>query len=163
MREKSLWIVTGGQTGVDRAAMDVALKFALPLRGWCPKGRLAEDGAIDIKYPLQETPSEKVEQRTEWNARDSDGTLLLSIGVPKDGTSLTAECAKKYSKPLLELSLDAEIDRETFLSWLERERITILNIAGPRESHQPGFIYSSSVSLLEQLLAPFSREQLLRL
>ena len=75
-------IVSGGQTGVDRAALDVALDLSLPCGGWCPKGRKAEDGPIAAHYPLTETPLDSYPQRTEWNVRDSDGTLVLTRGKP---------------------------------------------------------------------------------
>ena len=70
-------LISGGQTGVDRAALDAALAAGLPIGGWCPKGRLAEDGVIPLRYPLQETPSQQYAQRTRWNVRDADGTLIL--------------------------------------------------------------------------------------
>ena len=79
-------IVSGGQTGVDRAALDVALELSIPCGGWCPKGRKAEDGALPARYPLKETPSEEYAQRTTWNVRDSDGTLILTHGAPTGGT-----------------------------------------------------------------------------
>ena len=71
-------IISGGQTGVDRAALDVALELGLPCGGWCPRGRRAEDGPIDPRYPLTETPWDGYPQRTEWNVRDADGTLILT-------------------------------------------------------------------------------------
>lgn len=77
-----LKIVSGGQTGVDRAALDVALELGLPCGGWCPKGRKAEDGVIHSRYPLKETPSEEYNERTTWNVRDSDGTLIVSDAPP---------------------------------------------------------------------------------
>jgi hypothetical protein len=70
-------IVSGGQTGADRAALEWAVEHNIPYGGWCPKGRLAEDGPIDLRYQLQETPSSSYPQRTEWNARDSDGTVTF--------------------------------------------------------------------------------------
>lgn len=148
-----LKIVTGGQTGVDRAALDVALALGIPCSGWCPKGRLAEDGEIDAHYPLKETPSEDVAQRTEWNARDSDGTLILNIGNPTDGTPLTAQMAEKYNKPYITLELDKDPELSTFKKWLAEHNIKTLNIAGPRESHAPGEIYSLAKKQLETLLA----------
>jgi putative molybdenum carrier protein len=76
---KPIKIVSGGQTGADRAALDWALARGVPCGGWCPKGRKAEDGPIDLKYPLKETPSSSYLQRTEWNVRDSDATVVFSI------------------------------------------------------------------------------------
>src|SRR5437870_6380616 len=91
-------IISGGQTGVDRAALDVALELGLPCGGWCPKGRRAEDGPIPARYPLAETPWSGYPQRTLWNVRDSDGTLILVDGEPDRGTQLTIELAKRKKK-----------------------------------------------------------------
>jgi hypothetical protein len=95
-------IVSGGQCGVDRAALDVALDLHLPCGGWCPKGRRAEDGALAARYPLTETPWWGYPQRTEWNVRDSDGTLVLTRGRTDRGTQLTIELAARLGKPCLE-------------------------------------------------------------
>ncbi|PSQ85488.1 MAG: molybdenum cofactor carrier, partial [Bacteroidetes bacterium QH_2_63_10] len=88
-------IISGGQTGVDRAALDAALAFNVPVGGWCPKGRRAEDGQIPDRYPLEETPSEAYEQRTAWNVRDSDGTLIITDGSLEGGTALTMTEARR--------------------------------------------------------------------
>lgn len=82
---KLIKIVSGGQTGADRAALDWALAHGVPCGGWCPKGRKAEDGPIDLKYPLKETPSSSYIQRTEWNVRDSDATVVFSNRGPRVG------------------------------------------------------------------------------
>src|SRR5207249_3308487 len=84
--------------GVDRSALDVALELGMPAGGWCPKGRKAEDGSLSSRYPLTETPSEQYWQRTEWNVRDSDGTLVLTRGAPAEGTAYTIEVARKSGK-----------------------------------------------------------------
>lgn len=147
--------VSGGQSGVDRAALDLAIELKIPHGGWCPKGRLAEDGIIPSKYSLVETPLEDVNQRTEWNARDSDGTLILSMGPPQAGTLWTLECAKRHSKPCLLFELESEpseVDVSAFEEWLTKNRIEVLNIAGPRESHAPGKIYSLTRIWLTKLL-----------
>src|SRR5215217_2323846 len=91
-------IVSGGQTGVDRAALDVALELGIECGGWCPAGRQAEDGPIDARYPLRETPSADPAQRTEWNVRDSDATLLLTTGAASPGTELTREVARRLGR-----------------------------------------------------------------
>ncbi|HXG08540.1 MAG TPA: putative molybdenum carrier protein [Gemmataceae bacterium] len=145
-------IVSGGQTGVDRAALDVALELGLPCGGWCPKGRRAEDGPIDARYPLQETPGDGYPQRTEWNVRDSDGTLVLMRGEPDRGTRLTVELAQRYGKPLLVLDLAGEPDTDKARAWIEEHRIEILNVAGPRASSCPG-IYDQAAWFLRKLLA----------
>src|SRR5947199_9268484 len=102
-------IVSGGQTGVDRAALDVALELGIPCRGWCPKGRLAEDGPIPERYPLEETTLPVYPQRTEWNVRDSDGTLVLTIGTALapggSGTALTIQLARRQKRPDLMVKL----------------------------------------------------------
>ena len=98
-------IVSGGQTGADRAALDWALSHKLPCGGWCPKGRKAEDGPIEAKYPLKESPSASYLQRTEWNVRDSDATVLFSIASKLTGGSKkTVEFAKKHHKPWIHLA-----------------------------------------------------------
>jgi len=98
---KSITIVSGGQTGADRAALDWALTHGVEYGGWCPKGRKAEDGPIDAKYPLKETPSVSYVQWTEWNVRDSDATVLFSIGRTLTGGSpKTMEFARKHKKSL---------------------------------------------------------------
>jgi hypothetical protein len=157
-------IVSGGQTGVDRAALEVALELGIPCGGWCPRGRLAEDGPIPSKYPLQETPSEVYAQRTEWNVRDSDGTLVLTRGRPSEGTAFTIEMAARLKKPYLVIDLglvsspllgagqgegprlDQDV-RSVALSWITQHDIRILNVAGPRESKCPG-IYKETMKFL---------------
>ena len=130
--------MSGGQTGVDRAALDVALELGIPCGGWCPKGRRAEDGPIPPQYPLRETPSEDYAQRTEWNVRDSDGTLILCEGVLSGGTAQTAAMAKRLNKPHLILDLTHQPLPSTVLAWLTPSRIAVVNVAGPRESKCPG-------------------------
>jgi predicted Rossmann fold nucleotide-binding protein DprA/Smf involved in DNA uptake len=141
--ERCITIISGGQTGADRAALDFAIEHGIPHGGWCPRGRLAEDGTIPLRYELRETPSRKYAQRTEWNIRDSDGTLVFSIAAePQGGTRLTLEFAKRLGKPVLHLSRDSSkasaielaTDVEAFLS---EHSIETLNIAGPRASQDP--------------------------
>ncbi len=157
-RLSRLWIVAGGQTGVDRAALDTAIALFLPIGGWCPKGRLAEDGTIPASYPLQETPSPDSALRTEWNVRDADGTLILAFGPLANGTQLTANLAAQYHRPVLILDAltfgNAHLPH--FRTWLQTNDIRILNIAGPRESANPGVIYSRSKVILQHLLEDFT-------
>ncbi|MCD6446738.1 MAG: putative molybdenum carrier protein, partial [Candidatus Marinimicrobia bacterium] len=82
-------IISGGQTGADRAGLDAAMELNIPVGGWCPKGRKSEDGPIDNKYPLQETTSGDYRVRTERNVKESDGTLIFTLGKPTGGTALT--------------------------------------------------------------------------
>lgn len=147
-------IVAGGQTGVDRAALDTALKHGLECGGWCPRGRIAEDGIIPFEYPLRETPRPVYSERTEWNVRDSDGTLVLTKGKPTGGAALTIECARKQAKPVLVLDVKKNQDcgRDKFEKWLSAHRIEVLHVAGPRESHSPGEVYSESKTYLAELL-----------
>lgn len=152
---RRLWIVTGGQSGTDRAAMDVALSLGLPLRGWCPKDRWSETGRIEDQYPLQETGSRDPAVRTEMNVLDSDGTLVLNLGVANDGTPLTEQLTEKHRRPLLSFEIEgspSEDDVRRFRRWIEESSIRILNVAGPRESHRPGAVYERSRVWLEALL-----------
>jgi hypothetical protein len=97
-------IVSGGQTGADRAALDWALAHGVECGGWCPKGRRAEDGVIPIAYPLTETPSSDYAQRTEWNVRDSDATVIFSLAPRLTGGSrLTRDLAARHGRPFLHL------------------------------------------------------------
>jgi hypothetical protein len=148
-------VVSGGQTGVDRAALDAALALGLACGGWCPKGRLAEDGKVPDRYPLVETPSDDYEQRTEWNVRDSDGTLILYRGVLKGGSALTARLAERYDRPNLVLDLTNAPDPLLIREWIAKNEIRVLNVAGPRASASPG-LYAQARSLLAALLAESS-------
>lgn len=144
-------IISGGQTGVDRAALDVALELDIPCGGWCPAGRRAEDGVLDEKYPLMETESSRYDVRTRRNIVESDGTLIISPVPLTTGTALTRNYARKTDKPLLIISPDALFNAELIEPWLKEHRITTLNIAGPRESSQPG-IYQQATELLKEAL-----------
>lgn len=146
---------SGGQTGVDRAALDVALELGIPCGGWCPRGRRAEDGPIPLRYPLHETPSEDYPQRTRWNVRDADATLLLFRGQLRGGTLLTGEVARDLGKPLWAVDLAAGPTVQPVLNWLAAHQVRCLNVAGPRESEAPG-IHAQAVCFLRDL---FSRCQ----
>ena len=151
-------IVSGGQTGVDRAALDVALELGIACGGWCPRGRLAEDGRIPERYPLLETPSDEYPQRTEWNVRDSDGTLILYRGVLKGGSALTARLVERHDRPCLTLDLLAAPDPAKIRDWIARQQIRVLNVAGPRASESAG-LYEQARSLLSTLLVPPSEHR----
>jgi hypothetical protein len=144
-------IVSGGQTGVDRAALDVALELGLEVSGWCPKGRRTEDGSLPWRYPLRETPEPRYAQRTEWNVRDSDGTLILAAGRLSGGTALTATLTHRLGKPLLVADLEEPPAPEAFTGWLQAHAIAVLNVAGPRESSLPG-IGTRATAMLRVLL-----------
>lgn len=125
-------LVSGGQTGVDRAALDVALELGIPCGGWCPRGRRAEDGIIPARYPLQETESSVYEERTRLNVLDSDGTLILGMGEPGGGTAYTLDVAKENGKPFLVISLEVPADPRKVINWIRQTGIDVLNVAGPR-------------------------------
>jgi len=143
---KSITIISGGQTGADRGALDAAFELGLPHGGWCPKGRKCETGVIPERYRLQETASPDYAARTEQNVIDSDGTLVLYWREMAGGTRLTAEFARRHQRPLIEIDL-AELDADQarkaqavadVAAWLMENRIARLHVAGPRESSQPG-------------------------
>ncbi len=149
-------IISGGQTGVDRAALEVAMFLEIPHGGWCPKGRRAEDGPIPEMFNLIETPSFNYAVRTEKNVVESDGTLILFRSVITRGTGLTAQFAKRHQRPHLIVDL-ATIDSQDktatqeksaeILAWIVAQNINVLNVAGPRESTNPN-INTQSHSLL---------------
>ena len=146
-------IISGGQTGVDRAALDAALEHNFPCGGWCPKGRRAEDGSLPERYPLQETESSDYRARTERNVREADGTLVLTWGKPTGGTAFTIKLAHKHKKPCLVLDLE-QPDQEMVTmikDWIEKNEIQILNVAGPRESKAPG-IYRTAKDVLSKVI-----------
>ena len=138
---------------MDRAALDVALDLRIPCGGWCPNGRLAEDGPLDPEYPLKETPSSDYSQRTEWNVRDSDGTLILHGGHLSGGTAFTVELAARHNRPCLILDLSQNPASLTFPKWARQHRIRVLNVAGPRESGVPG-ISDQASAFLRTILSP---------
>ncbi|MDH3211274.1 MAG: putative molybdenum carrier protein [Myxococcales bacterium] len=151
-----LKIVSGGQTGVDRAALDAALAAGLACGGWCPRGRWAEDGPIAQRYPLDETPETAPAQRTAWNARDSDATLVVSRGAPAGGSALAIERARAEGRPVMVLDLATESDVRAVERWLDRCGARVLNVAGPRESEAPG-IYEQALHLLTALIEQLPR------
>lgn len=138
-----LHVRSGGQTGVDRAALDAARAAGLPTRGWCPAGRWAEDGPIPTRYPLRETPTADPAERTRRNVHDADATLVLARGPLAGGTALTAATARALGRPLLVVDLDRAPDPEAVRRWLRAHGVRDLNVAGPRESEAPG-IYAAA-------------------
>jgi len=148
-------VVSGGQTGVDRAALDVALDLGIPCGGWCPAGRLAEDGAIPERYLLRETESASYPERTERNVRDSDATLILYRARMRGGTALTARLARHHGRPCLALEI-AAADPDAIGRWLAEHGVRVLNVAGPRESESPG-IHAEATALLRQVLGGLQR------
>lgn len=147
-------IVSGGQAGVDRAALDVAMALGTPCGGWCPADRSAEDGVIPERYPVQPLPSGGLRKRTEWNVRHSDGTLILACGPLTGGTLLTRNLCLKHQKPHLVVDLDTDASAAPVLQWLREHGIQVLNVAGPRESSCPG-IHERASRFLRKLLRGF--------
>jgi len=131
-------IISGGQTGADRAALDFAIEHGLPHGGWCPKGRRAEDATIPSQYQLKETPSKNYSHRTEWNVRDSDGTVIFTIKATLTGGSRkTAEFAENHCKPCLHLSAETSDDPASELRlFVQSIGIKVLNVAGSRASKE---------------------------
>lgn len=149
-----LRIVSGGQTGVDRAALDWAVAVGIPYGGWVPEGRMAEDGRIPDYYQLQELPNAGYRQRTRQNVMDSDGTLIVNLGELDGGSLQTQRFAELHGKSCLVIQAEGEMlheSAEQILAWLRANRIMTLNVAGPRESKRPG-IYRATLNLLYALL-----------
>ncbi len=144
-------IISGGQTGVDRGALDAAIFLGIDHGGWCPRGRLAEDGQIPSRYELTELDSPKYHVRTAQNVIDSDGTLILYENEIQGGTSLTLRLAKEHDKPCLAIDLTGPVDYPTARRWIADHAIEVLNVAGPRESSAPG-IADAALSFIVQLL-----------
>lgn len=143
-------IVSGGQTGVDRGALDAAVAMGIPHGGWCPLGRLAEDGRIPDRYRLHQTDSPEYPVRTERNVLDSGATLILCRGRPAGGTDLTRRLAAQHGRPHLVVDLDGPPDLDAVRRWIAEHAPAILNVAGPRESQCPG-IAEQAAALLGRL------------
>lgn len=144
-------IISGGQTGADQAALDVAIKLGVPHGGWIPKGRVTEIGVLDNKYKLQEMETTNYNKRTEQNIIDSDGTLILSHGRLTGGSDYTREMAILHHRPWLHIDLEkigAFQAAEKIKSWITENDIEVLNVAGPRASKDPA-IYDATVDIIE--------------
>ena len=144
-------IVSGGQTGADRAALDAAIELGIPHGGWIPKGRKTEDGTLPEEYLLREMPTASYSARTEKNVLDSDGTLIISHGKLTGGSALTSQFARKHNRPWMHVDLEKTSFFKTALdvrSWVAENRIKVLNVAGPRGSKDPT-IYDATKKLLK--------------
>ena len=149
-------VVSGGQTGVDRGALDAALDVGFSCGGFCPRGRRAEDGPIDARYPLEEHASPSYPARTRANVEGSDATLVLTRGPVTGGSALTVDAAREHGRALLIIDLERESEAgaaSAIASWLARERVRVLNVAGPRESGAPGISAASCRVMTQVLLA----------
>jgi hypothetical protein len=141
-------VLSGGQTGVDRAALNAALALGIPCGGWCPGGRRAEDGTIPPRYPLRETDAPDYDVRTRLNVVAAEATLVLTPGMPTRGTAVTVQAARASARPYLIVDpFESGTGMET---WLARHGRRVLNVAGPRESHVPG-IHDRVLELLLQV------------
>ena len=144
-------IVSGGQTGADRAGLDAAIELDVPHGGWIPKGRKTENGGLPGKYHLKEMPTGSYEARTEQNVIESDGTLIVSHGKLNGGSAKTRRFAKKHKRPWKHV----DMEKTTFFkavmdirSWAAKNGVKVLNVAGPRGSKDPG-IYDATKKLLK--------------
>ena len=134
-------IVSGGQTGVDRGALEAALERGFACGGWCPQGRTAEDGPIPERYPLAELPGAGYEGRTRRNVLDADGTAVLYFGALEGGTRQTVEYCVRRAKPhvLIDASTcTPERAAREIASFVAQGDVGVLNVAGPRASKWPG-------------------------
>jgi len=140
MLENRIKIISGGQTGVDRGALDAALELGVACGGWCPRGRKAEDGKIDLRYPLKETQTADYIKRTKLNVKDSDATLIIYFSVLEGGSARTQDYCLQLSRPCLLLDMSLH-DIGTAILMVEdfvlQHHVKLLNVAGPRASKQP--------------------------
>ncbi|GBE13362.1 putative molybdenum carrier [bacterium BMS3Bbin14] len=146
-------IISGGQTGADRAALDAARELELPHGGWLPRGRKTENGPLPRSYPLEELDSSEYRPRTEKNILASDGTLIVSFGPLRGGSALTESLARRHDRPCLHINLEETTDNQavaSIMAWLRRNRIATLNVAGPRASGEPR-IYQAVLHLLKKI------------
>jgi hypothetical protein len=146
-----LTIVSGGQTGADRASLDFAIAHGLPHGGWCSLGRRAEDGPLHERYQMRETEGDGYRQRTKCNVADSDATPIFNIGELSDGSLATLRFAERAGKPVRVVALDVVdqvAEAKSVRKWLAVHGIAVLNTAGPRESKRPG-VYQQTLAFLD--------------
>jgi Circularly permutated YpsA SLOG family len=153
-------IVSGGQTGADRAALDVAIELGIPHGGWISKGRKTERGSLAAKYQLKEIPTDSYPKRTEQNVIDSDGTLIISDGPLTGGSEYTRQMAERHEKPWIHadtnrVSIEAAV--QLVMAWINGNEIKVLNVAGPRSSKDPT-IHTTVKRILKAVLLPSHEE-----
>jgi len=144
-------IISGGQTGADQAALDVAIQLGISHGGWIPKGRLTENGMLDDKYHLKEMETANYNKRTEQSVIDSDGTLIISHGKLTGGSEYTRDMVLGHGHPWLHIDLNKTESFQAakqIKSWLAEHEIEVLNVAGPRASKDPD-IYQATVHILK--------------
>ena len=162
-------IISGGQTGADRGALDFAIKKGVRQGGWCPLGRKAEDRIIPSCYLLRETTTELYPARTRMNIRDSDATIIFSSDINSKGSLLTTKFCIELKKPYFVILLDKKETKlikdsnlkdicQKLIIWLNKIKPEIINIAGTRESHCPG-IQKKVKSILEKILDKSEKEK----
>ena len=147
-------IVSGGQTGADQAALDVAMELGIPHGGWVPKGRKTESGPLPAQYLLREMPTDSYAKRTEQNVMDSDGTLIISHGELSEGSDYTRMMAAKHGKPWIHIDADKQsidVAVEMIRTWISGNEIETLNVAGPPMSKDP-LIYATAKMILKAVL-----------
>lgn len=148
-------IVSGGQTGADRAALDFAIEYGYDHGGWIPKGRLTESGPLDCHYQMCETQSSSYAYRTKKNVLDSDGTLIFFYDPLIGGSQLTYQSALNSQKPVCLWDLkDKNKPHDSVRKWIDDHKISVLNIAGPRASSQPKIYHAVYQSLIKLLNGP---------
>lgn len=144
-------ILSGGQTGADQGALDAAIRLGIPHGGWVPKGRKTETGRLPDRYSLRESPSGRYADRTERNVLDADGTVIISHGSLSGGSELTRKMAIRHNRPWIHIDLNhnTKFQASMVLSkWVKSNRIEVLNVAGPRASHDPD-IYNAVAGIIE--------------
>jgi len=150
-------IISGGQTGVDRGALNAAILLKIPHGGWCPHRRRAEDGRIPDRYQLQESVSFDYQVRTEQNVLEADATLIVHNGKISAGTALTRRLALKHRRPLYTVNLGMATDPAACRRWLRENQVQVLNVAGPRESSHPG-IEQAAADWIASMLSGKARQ-----
>jgi hypothetical protein len=152
-------IISGGQTGADRAGLDAGRALGIEIGGYCPRGRRAEDGAIPAVYPVTELASPEYPPRTRANVDAADATVVFTVGAPDRGSALTIEIARTLAKPVLaiDLSVTSVADAATALArWIRERKPRVLNVAGSRESRAPG-IYALVRDVLSRAISSTAR------